>query len=109
MKRGLIFLSLITLLGIGFISFKLTYSFFSDSGNSTSNIFSAAEQFPSPIPSPGDIVINELYFDVCTPAVDCGNNPQNEWVEIYNNSSFPIVLTGWTLTDDNGTDILTDG
>src|SRR3989344_181694 len=45
-----------------------SFAFFSDTETSTSNIFSAAESFG---PGPGDIVVNEIYYDVCTPASTC--------------------------------------
>lgn len=113
MGKRTLFLALVLILELGFLSFKSTYALFSDNATSSNNIFAAASVFPTPTPSPtpgpGSVVINELYYDVCTPAVTCGNNPQNEWVEIFNNTSSPIVLTGWTLTDDNGTDTLPNG
>ena len=72
-----------------------SFAFFSDTETSTSNIFSAAESFG---PGPGDIVVNEIYYDVCTPASTCGNDPQNEWVELYNNTSSSVNLKNWTIT-----------
>lgn len=52
MHKRIIFLSLFTLLGIGFITYKVTYAFFSSSATSTGNIFAAASVFPSPSFSP---------------------------------------------------------
>src|SRR3989344_5348383 len=52
MGKRIIFLSLFTLLGIGFITYKVTYAFFSSNAVSTGNIFAAASIFPSPSFSP---------------------------------------------------------
>lgn len=82
---------------------------FSSGAQSTNNVFAAAEIFPSPSPipiNPGDVVINEIYYDVCTPANDCGNNPQNEWVELYNSTNNVIDLTDWTLEDNSSSDTI---
>ena len=81
-----------------------SFAFFSDTETSTSNIFSAAESFG---PGPGDIVVNEIYYDVCTPASTCGNDPQNEWVELYNNTSSSVNLKNWTITDGEEIETIT--
>jgi hypothetical protein len=44
------------------------------------------------IPTTGDIVINEFVSDNAT-----------EWVELYNNGTGPVDLTGWALEDAIGT------
>lgn len=108
MKRGLIFLSLITVLSIGFVSYRLSYSFFNDSRNSTSNIFSAASVFPTPTPTPTPIaqtlVINELVWDT-----NCGNNASqqaaNYWIELFNGSGSQIDLKDWRFRDAVGATI----
>ena len=47
--------------------------------------------------SSGDLVINEIMYDL---GGDLGNTDTNrEWIEIYNNSSSEIDLTGWKLND----------
>lgn len=79
-----------------------SHAFFSDVATSTNNTFTAAASFPH-------IVINEVYYDLCTPAITCGNNPQNEWVELYNPTTLAIVLTGWTITDNFGSDTIPSG
>ncbi len=45
----------------------------------------------------GDLVINEIMYDL---GGDLGDTDTNrEWIEIYNNSSFEIDLTGWKFND----------
>lgn len=109
MKKRLVFLSLIMVLGLGFISYRLSYSFFSDSGNSTSNVFSAASVFPSPSPTPTPIanhlVINEVMFDPPNTNA-CGAENDAEWVEIYNPTSGSVNLDTWSVGDGNFTDDL---
>jgi hypothetical protein len=46
--------------------------------------------------SPGDVVINEIAW-MGTP---CSSS--DEWIELYNNSGFPIDLTGWGLKAVDG-------
>jgi len=104
--KKFVFLGLLAIVGIGFVSYKMTIALFSNTGQSTNNTFTASEIFPTPTPVPGQVVINEIYYDVCTPASTCGNNPQNEWLELYNNTSSDIEITGWTITDNNSTDTI---
>jgi len=50
----------------------------------------------------GDVVINEVYYDVCSKG-DCGGDRgeegKNEWVEIYNCGKEDINLKGWKIKD----------
>jgi hypothetical protein len=48
------------------------------------------------------IVLSEIMFD------PNGDEASDEFVELYNNSAFPIQLAGWTISDDDGIDTLTD-
>jgi len=48
---------------------------------------------------PGDLVVNEVL-----PAPSSGNN---EWVELFNNTSEAISLTGWTLLNKEGSNFTT--
>ncbi|MGI5841640.1 MAG: lamin tail domain-containing protein [Patescibacteria group bacterium] len=52
-----------------------------------------------PPPNP-DIVINEVLFDV--PSL-MGDENQNEWVELYNNTATPISLKNWRLQSNTET------
>lgn len=48
------------------------------------------------------VVINEVYYDVAPDKGNEGNtsNP-DEWIELYNNTSFDISLKNWTIEDNN--------
>ena len=49
----------------------------------------------------GDLVINEIMYDL---GGDLGDTDTNrEWIELYNNSSFEIDLTGWKFNDGDDT------
>lgn len=52
MGKRTIFLGLVLILELGFLSFKSTYALFSDNATSSGNIFAAASVFPSPSVSP---------------------------------------------------------
>ncbi len=43
------------------------------------------------------IIISEVFYD--TP----GTDSQEEWIELYNNTGTDADLSGWTITDNNGT------
>lgn len=78
-----------------------TYATYMDGAVSNSNVFSAAEIFPtpsvSPTPTPSEspsvegLVINEF---VANPTAS-----SDEWIELYNSGSTTIDLTDWKLTD----------
>lgn len=44
----------------------------------------------------GTVVFSEIFYD--TP----GTDSQEEWVEIYNGTSSTADVSGWTITDNNG-------
>ncbi len=55
------------------------------------------------------VVINEVYYDVgnrkfC--AVDEESEPRNEWIELYNPTDEQIDVSGWTIEDNNSSDII---
>lgn len=54
----------------------------------------------SPVVNPGDIVINEIYYD----SPQTGTDNEFEWFEVYNNSSSSLTLTDWTITDNTSPD-----
>ncbi len=91
--KKFIFLGLLALMGIGFVSYKATMSLFSNTGQSTNNTFTVSETFPTPTPQ---IVINE---------VSSGGNNNSEWVELYNNSVTSATLDGWTIQDNDSSEI----
>ncbi len=43
------------------------------------------------------VVFSEIFYD--TP----GTDSQEEWVELYNNTGSTADISGWTITDNNGT------
>ena len=60
---------------------------------------------PTPSPIANHLVINEVYYDVCSKD-NCGGNKgsdgKNEWVEIYNPTSNSIDISGWKICDNTG-------
>ena len=55
----------------------------------------------APHTSPLDVVISEIaWMGTTTSSAD-------EWIELYNNTSSPIDVTGWTLSADDGTPSIT--
>jgi len=68
-------------------------------------IFFALIGFCSFGQSPGDVIVTELMFD------PNGSNEQDrEWFEVYNTTSSPIDMNGWTIGDNSssGRDHLID-
>lgn len=49
--------------------------------------------------TPGKVVFSEVYYDTI------GDDAIEEWIEVYNNSSFAVNMSGWTITDNNGTGV----
>ena len=87
--------------GLGFLSYKFTLAFFSDTETSTGNVFQASAVFPTPTGPPiaQTLVVNEFLWDSgCTP-----NPDQKFWVELFNGSSTQINLKDWQFTDSDGT------
>lgn len=79
----------------GFVTYA---SFTSGQATITGVTLSTAASFP------GDVVINEVYYD----PVQTGVDSDYEWFELYNNTSSPITLSGWTITDNNSSDTIPD-
>ncbi|HEC95209.1 MAG TPA: lamin tail domain-containing protein, partial [Thermoplasmatales archaeon] len=40
------------------------------------------------------VVLNEIIYN------PHGDEPENEWIELYNMEEYPVNLTGWYITDD---------
>jgi uncharacterized repeat protein (TIGR01451 family) len=59
-------------------------------------------QAATPGASPSDVVINEVEYD------PRGDDNACEWIELYNRTSAPIDVSGWTLQDNNSSDPLPD-
>jgi len=49
-------------------------------------------------------VINEVYYDVSHPSK--GDDPNNEWVEIYNPTNSAVDISGWKICDNEGCDVI---
>lgn len=77
---------------------------FTDEETLASTIYSGT--WTPPLTS-GDVVINEVYYDVASDKGDEGDsaNP-NEWVELYNNSDSPVNLKNWTIGDNSNLDTI---
>ncbi len=98
-------LTLVLLTCLFSLSYQVTYSFFSDTAESSNNTFAASSTFPTPTPSPSPcpsplgthIVINEVFSD---------GNKKKEWVELYNPTCSSVDLSGWKIADGNQTDTL---
>jgi beta-lactamase superfamily II metal-dependent hydrolase len=43
------------------------------------------------------VVISEVYYDTV------GTDSVEEWIELYNNSPITVDISGWKITDNNGT------
>ena len=77
-----------------------TAAFFSDTVQSSGNVFQAADSFRQ-------LKINEVYYNVGAGCGNEGDNPNpDEWVELYNPTSTGINLKNWTLTDNSSTTII---
>jgi spore coat protein CotH len=81
------------------IGYKVDYYIYAD--NDSSGRFSperAAYEFYT-LSTVGDVVINELSAINSTIQSD-QNGEFDDWIELYNNTSSPIVLDGYYLSDD---------
>jgi signal peptidase I len=76
------------------ISFVTYASFTSGQATITGVTLSTAASFP------GDVVINEVYYDVKSP--EKGIEGNNEWVEVYNPTDGAIDISGWKIEDNQG-------
>jgi large repetitive protein len=94
----LVFMVLITAM-IGLGSYHSTLALFSDTAASSGNVFSASTEFPVPTP----VVANHVVFSEIQVA---GGNANQDFVELYNPTSTPVNLTGWSIRKKNsaGTD-----
>lgn len=108
--KKLVLILIFALFLASLFSIRATKSFFTDTEKSAGNILSVATEFSStpspttsPIPTPTPItfhlVINEVYYDV---ASGKGDEPQNEWIEIYNPTGMAVDISGWKIEDNQG-------
>jgi hypothetical protein len=50
--------------------------------------------------SSSTLLISEVLYD------STGDEPDGEWIEIYNNTSSPMEMTDWTVSDNISTDVI---
>ncbi|OGY18615.1 MAG: signal peptidase I [Candidatus Chisholmbacteria bacterium RIFCSPLOWO2_01_FULL_50_28] len=95
--------AVVPVIGTILVLSAFTGAFFSDTEQSSGNVFSAAESFGPPIAN--HLVINEVYYDVAPGKGDEGDsaNP-DEWVELYNPTSSPVDIKDWSIGDDEDGD-----
>jgi hypothetical protein len=53
--------------------------------------------FTPPEATTDHLVVNEVYYDVGSGK---GNDPDNEWVEIYNPTDLAVDISGWKICDN---------
>jgi beta-lactamase superfamily II metal-dependent hydrolase len=53
--------------------------------------------FPQTQNGPNLVVFSEVYYDTV------GTDSLEEWIELYNNSPVTMDISGWQITDNNGT------
>lgn len=84
-----------------FIAYSFSGAYFSDKESALDNSFTAGvwtvTPTPTPTPSPSSIVLNEAMVN---PVDENGNNPDGEWVELYNAGSDAVDVNGWQIKDD---------
>jgi signal peptidase len=99
------------ILSFSFLTYLLpTKAYFSDMPSSKDNVISVGtwgEEEALPEIKPGDIVINEVYYDVDPAHGDDGNTAStDEWIELYNNLDREVSLQNWTISDNTDTRII---
>jgi len=72
---------------IALLGISPTYARYSDTAQSTANVFTAAASFDG-IP---DVVINEVMW------MGSAGNTSDEWIELRNTTENPVNLNGWTI------------
>lgn|GEM_PF-710084 len=75
-----------------------TYYYVVESTDATSNTTTSDEHSfttgGTPLPK---VLFSEIYYDTV------GTDSDEEWIELYNDAGENIDLSGWTITDNNGT------
>ncbi len=65
--------------------------------------FSDTEKVSNTISSWG-FRLNKVYYDIAT--TERGEEGDNEWVEIFNQTSVPLDISGWEICDNSSCDII---
>lgn len=97
-----ILFAFIYLVALTLSAYKITYSYFSDSAKSESNVFTASSQFPSPPTIANHLVINEVLYDISADQHIGAESDRNrgEFLEIYNPTTSSINVTNWIIEDN---------
>ncbi|MCB2220479.1 MAG: CotH kinase family protein [Bacteroidetes bacterium] len=77
----------------------MDYYIFADNGGAVAFSPAKAEYAFYSVPVTGEVVINEFMADNETTMAD-QDGEFDDWIELYNNSTEPIDLTGWYLSDN---------
>jgi len=64
-------------------------------------LISSSLSFPIRASSP-TLLISEVQYD----SIQSGTDSAYEWLELYNNTSSPMELTNWTISDNMSTDVI---
>lgn len=113
MKTNKIIFFTLFLFIAGFLTFRISLSYFSDSGTSSNNVLSASAVFPSATPSntptpppasPTPQIAQTLVMNEIMPHSGCTKgNAENQWVELWNGTSSTINLQNFKLSDGTTT------
>src|SRR5438045_529675 len=101
---GLLFFTVLSV-----FSYQLSHSYFSDSGNSTSNVFAAAAEFPTtPTPTlsvtPTPPIAHTLVMNEVLPTSTCSSGQEQlQFVELWNGSGATVNLQQYSLSDGTNT------
>ena len=96
MNRKIYFLGVFVIIGLLSVAINFTHGFFSDSGNSSGNIFAAASIFPTPTPLTNHIVISEIQINGGSSLAD------HDFIELYNPTNSDIDINGYRLVSRTG-------
>lgn len=103
---------------LGFLSYKTTYSLFSDTAESTGNVFSASDVFPTATPTitptptntptitptPTPQIAQTLVMNELLPLSSCdAGNTNGQFLELWNGSGATVNLQNFQLTDGTNT------
>lgn len=105
MNKSYILLLLIFIACLGFISYRVTSAFFSDTETSTGNLFAAASIFGTPTPTPSPTsppIAQTLVINEVLPDTSCSvGQTEAQWIEVYNGFSITVNLKNFKLVDGN--------
>ena len=102
MPNKMLLLSAVAGVFIGVAVVKGTHAYFTDTATSAENTFQTATDFATPsgtftpTPEVDHVVINE---------VNAIGGATVEWIELYNPTPVSVNLTGWSITDNNRSNI----